>query len=34
MGQLEQQLYENGVRRRVYFADLDSMTEQYDGCTA
>lgn len=30
----EQQLYENGSQETVYFADLDSMTEQYDGCTA
>ena len=27
----EQQLYENGSQETVYFADLDSMTEQYDG---
>ena len=27
----EQQLYENGSQETVYFADLDSVTEQYDG---
>ena len=27
----EQQLYENGSQETIYFADLDSMTEQYDG---